>query len=226
MEKKPAGKPGPQQGSAAARVARAIEAGKGPPERRKGRTLPVLGAGCDYGAAREGPGRGSAAGSRPGEKRGAEGEGRGRLTGSQAPGQAGRARRGGSRRPRAVGQSRRWPRGAAAKTETAGTSPREEPQPERLAEEAKEGRGHRAGDPLTRKQLRPRRRALRDGQDPGLAEDRRLFCCRLRAAPGAVLPLPCAATVSCRRRPGGRVAAWDSGGRRWPLGFRGGPEVG
>lgn len=106
--REPAGKPGPQQGSAAARVARAAEAGKGPPGRRKGRPLPVLGAGCDYGAAREGPGRGSAAGSWPGEKRGVEGEGRGRQIGSQAPGQAGRARRGGSRRPRPVGQSRRW----------------------------------------------------------------------------------------------------------------------
>lgn len=41
--------------------------------------------------------------------------------------------------------------GAAA--ETAGTGPQEEPQPERRAAEAEEGRGHSVYDPLTRKQL-------------------------------------------------------------------------
>lgn len=62
------------------------------------------------------------------EPDGAKGEGRGRWTRSQVPGQAGRAGRGGYRRRRPVSQSRRCPLGAAA--ETAGTGPREEPQPQ------------------------------------------------------------------------------------------------
>ena len=156
--------PAPSRGRRQRGPRRAAEAGKGGvPLPRQGRweerPLPVSGRGLGL---RAPPGRAGArlAGREPA---GAKGEGRGKWTRPQVPCQAGRAGRGGYRRRRPVSQSRRCPLGAAA--ETAGTSPREEPQPERRAAEAEEGRGHRVGDPLTRKYLWSRRRALRDGLD-------------------------------------------------------------
>ncbi|XP_044893273.1 cuticle collagen 39-like [Felis catus] len=209
----PAGKPGPQQGSAAARVARA--AGRTGASGAGGRSGPYLslGADCDCGAAREGLGRAGrppAPGRAKSEQRRARG-----ADGGLAPRlpQACPAGRSGSRRPQRVAQSGRRPRGAVADTETAGTGPREEPQPQRQPKEAKEGRGHRVGDPLTRKQLRRRRRALRDRRVRGLAKRRPAL--PRPAAPGAGSSRPrrdrCE-LLAPRRREGGRVRPPVGGG--------------
>ncbi|XP_045859598.1 translation initiation factor IF-2 [Meles meles] len=224
--REPAGKPGPQPGSAVARVARVVEAEKWPPRRREGRTLPVLGAGCGYGAAREGPGRGSAAGSPPGEEQGAEGEGRGRRTGSQAPRHP--ARRAGLDSA-APGVRGRWVSHSGGPVARRLRQRQREPAPGRSRSPSGWRRRRKRGGATGSVTRLPGSSCDRGGarcgtgKIPAWAADCGLFCGGLRAAPGAVLPLPCAATTSCRRRAGGRVAGCDSGGRR-PGRPRGGPS--
>lgn len=144
---------------------RAAEAGKAAPLpaplQAGGRSGPYLSPGAGYGcdAAREGPERSSPAGSSPGRRaRGAEG--------GLGPGSP--ARRAGldAAAPGAAAGRSVTPMSLGAAAETAGTGPQEEPQPERQAAEAEEGRGHSVYDPLTRKQLWSRWRALRDGLVP------------------------------------------------------------
>lgn len=157
--------PDPQQGSVAERTSPGCRgrggapAPRSPPGQQEERPLPVSGSRLwlRRRPRRAGP---RLAGREPA---GTKGEGRGGQPRSQGPNQAGQAGCGSSRRQRPVSHSRRCPLRAAA--ETAGTGPREEPQPERRAAEAEEGRGQRVVDPLTRKQLWPRRRALRDRID-------------------------------------------------------------
>lgn len=94
-----------------------------------------------------------------------------------------------------------------------GNRPREEPQPERLGKEAKQGRGHRVGDPLTRKQLWPQWRAMRHQLDTRPARCSRLSRGDLLVAQGAVLLPPGSATASCCWGcAGGSAAGRD---RRW-----------
>lgn len=176
------------------------------------------------------PGKGRSAARRPGtrrgEERGAKGEGRGRRTRSSVP-----AKRAGldAAAPGASGRSVRTPVSPRRHRRDSGNRPREEPQPERLGKEAKQGRGHRVGDPLTRKQLWPQRRAMRHQLDTGPPRCSRLSRGDLLVAQGAVLLPPGSATVSCRWGcAGGSAAGRD---RRWgggpgrPRGGSSGPAV-
>ena len=118
------------------------------------------------------PGKGRSAARRPGARRG---ERRGARGADSVLGP----------RPGGPGWMRRLPAPAAgqsvtpmslgAAAETAGTGPQAEPQPERRAAEAEEGRGHSVDDPLTRKQLWSRWRALRDGLVPQRPATHRLW---------------------------------------------------
>lgn len=132
------GSPSPRRGQLRRGPPGAAEAGKGarvpPLPWARGRSGPYLslGAGCGCGAAREGSERVSPAGSPPGRRARSKGRGAQRTNSVPGPGQEGRAGLGGTRRRRPVSQSHRCPVGAAA--ETAGTGPREEPQPERQTE--------------------------------------------------------------------------------------------
>lgn len=104
--REPAGKPVPQQGSAAARVARAVEAGKGAPGPREGRPLPVPGRGLWLWRR---PGRaGARVGSREPAGRKARSGGRGARTANWVPGS----------RPGRLGWTRRLPAPEAGQSVT------------------------------------------------------------------------------------------------------------
>lgn len=183
--------------------------------RAGGESGPYLspGTGCGGGAAGEGLERGLPAGSPPGRSARTKGRQARRADSVPGAGQAERAGLGGSGRRRPIRPSRRYAPRAAA--ETAGTGPREEPQPERQAEAAQRGRGHGGGDPLTRKQLWPQRRARRDEGAPSWARCRGLSRGELHVARDARLLPP----GSCRREPLG-LRRRERCGARPPVGRR------
>lgn len=174
------------------------------------------------------PGKGRSAshppGARRGEERGAKGAGRRGRTRSRGP-----ARRAGldSAAPGADDRS--------ASHTGVPSAPRlrqREPAPGRSRSPSgrrrREGRGHRVGDPLTRKQLWPRRRALRSGCNPGQAKCTRLSRGELCAARETVLLPLCPATASDWGRAGrstaGRNRGWGGGPGR-PRGGSSRPAV-
>lgn len=227
------GKPGPQQGSAVTRTSpgcRGQEGGprpRSPPGRREERPLPVSGHGLWL---RRSPGRAGArlAGREPAGAKSEEQRARG-ADGALGP----------WCRPSGPGWTQRLQAPVADQSVTpvsprrrrrdSGNRPREEPQPERLGTEAKQGRGHRVGDPLTRKQLWPQRRAMRRQLDTGPPGCSRLSRGDLLVAPGAVLLPPGSATASCcwgcaGGSAAGRDRGWGGGPGR-PRGGSSGPAV-
>lgn len=164
---------------------------------------------CFQPCVRAPPGTGRSAARQPGGSQGREAR---RADSAPGAGQAGRAARSGSgegQRPQRP--SRRCPHRAAA--ETAGTGPREEPQPERQAEAAGRGRGHGAAtrSPGSSCGRRGARGARRSGP----------------AAQGALTPPPRrSSTASCRGCAGGSAAEtrpWWGGGPGPPGGGPSGP---
>lgn len=183
-----------------------------------------LGTGCGCGgAAGEGPERGSSAGNPPGRRARSKGRGARRAGSVPGAGQAGRAGLSGSGRQRPTSPSRRYPHRAAA--ETAGTGPREEPQPERRLRRRSRGgaTGAATRSPGSSCGLSG---APRHEGDTRRAECPRLSRGELRVARGAGLLPPGSATASCWGCAGGSAAGRDrqwGGGPGRPRGGSSGP---
>lgn len=182
----------------------------------------ATGCGCG-GAAGEGPERGSSAGNPPGRRARSKGRGARRAGSVPGAGQAGRAGLSGSGRQRPTSPSRRYPHRAAA--ETAGTGPREEPQPERRLRRRSRGgaTGAATRSPGSSCGLSG---APRHEGDTRRAECPRLSRGELRVARGAGLLPPGSATASCWGCAGGSAAGRDrqwGGGPGRPRGGSSGP---